>query len=71
MFVLILSLLAILVIFTETICILQELLNDMKVPAIFSDFCEEASSLAIDCISTVTGSPPAIPVCTVPFIQAI
>lgn len=43
--------------------ICQELINEMGVPAVFSDYCEEACHLAECCITRVTGRPLAIPVC--------
>ncbi|KAL3840996.1 hypothetical protein ACJIZ3_025587 [Penstemon smallii] len=39
-----------------------ELIKEIKVPAIFSDYCEEASHLAECCIRSVTGSGPKIQV---------
>ncbi|CAI9092841.1 OLC1v1028182C1 [Oldenlandia corymbosa var. corymbosa] len=44
-----------------------ELLKEMQVPAVFSDFCEEASCLAVNCINSITGSSPAIPIQLNPF----
>ncbi|XP_063936789.1 uncharacterized protein LOC108196101 isoform X2 [Daucus carota subsp. sativus] len=38
-----------------------ELLKDLDVPAVFTDYCEEASNLAASCISTITGRPLAVP----------
>lgn len=40
----------------------QELIKEMDIPAIFTDFCEEAANLAASCISSVTGRPPRVPV---------
>ena len=34
----------------------------MKVPAVFSDYCEEACHLAACCIRTITGQPLSLPV---------
>ncbi|KAI5649852.1 hypothetical protein M9H77_35857 [Catharanthus roseus] len=39
-----------------------ELIKESKVPAFFSDYCEEAAHLASCCIRTITGCPPTIPV---------
>ncbi|CAN4124301.1 unnamed protein product [Withania somnifera] len=39
-----------------------ELIKEIKVPAFFSDYCEEACNLATCCISSVTGASPTIPV---------
>ncbi|KAG8663298.1 zinc finger MYND domain-containing protein 15 isoform X2 [Manihot esculenta] len=41
-----------------------ELINEMGVPAVFSDYCEEACHLAECCITRVTGRPLAIPAAT-------
>ncbi|PWA97058.1 zinc ion binding protein [Artemisia annua] len=38
-----------------------ELINEIEIPAIFSDYCEEACHLAANCITSVTGCPPSIP----------
>nr|GFA20023.1 zinc finger MYND domain-containing protein 15 isoform X1 [Tanacetum cinerariifolium] len=38
-----------------------ELINEIEIPAIFSDYCEEACHLAANCITSVTGCLPAIP----------
>ncbi|KAI3931382.1 hypothetical protein MKX01_040299, partial [Papaver californicum] len=38
-----------------------ELIKEMNVPAIFSDYCEEAAHLAASCIGTVTKCPLTIP----------
>lgn len=40
----------------------QDLIKEINVPAIFSDYCEEASHLAASCISSVTGCPLPVPV---------
>lgn len=46
-----------------------ELISETHVPAVFSDFCEEAAFLATRCISSVHPSPPALPVQINPFRQ--
>ncbi|KAH0469440.1 hypothetical protein IEQ34_000998 [Dendrobium chrysotoxum] len=46
-----------------------ELISEMNIPAIFTDFCEEAAFLAARCISTVTGRPLSIPIQVNPFRQ--
>ncbi|KAA8529511.1 hypothetical protein F0562_033690 [Nyssa sinensis] len=46
-----------------------ELIKEINVPAIFSDYCEEASHLATSYISTLTGCPPTIPIQLNPFRQ--
>lgn len=46
-----------------------ELIKELNVPAVFSDYCEEASHLASCCISTVTGHPMTIPIQLNPFRQ--
>ncbi|KAJ4961886.1 hypothetical protein NE237_021796 [Protea cynaroides] len=46
-----------------------ELIKEMDVPAIFSDYCEEAANLAANCISSVTGHPLGIPIQLNPFRQ--
>jgi len=40
----------------------QELIEKIYVPAVFSDYCEEACHLAASCIKTVTGRPLRLPV---------
>ncbi|KAL3337082.1 hypothetical protein AABB24_029641 [Solanum stoloniferum] len=54
-------------------CWLQtiELINEIKVPAFFSDYCEEACNLATSCISSVTGTSPTIPIQLNPFRQPL
>ncbi|KAL3654143.1 hypothetical protein CASFOL_003824 [Castilleja foliolosa] len=37
-----------------------EVIDEIKVPAFFSDYCEEAALLAASCISSVTGTAPKI-----------
>ncbi|KAF9614406.1 hypothetical protein IFM89_018551 [Coptis chinensis] len=49
--------------------IVKELIKEMDVPAVFSDYCEEAAHLAASCISTVTGCPLTIPIQLNPFRQ--
>ncbi|XWS34411.1 hypothetical protein CRYUN_Cryun21dG0036200 [Craigia yunnanensis] len=39
-----------------------ELIKEINVPALFSDYCEEACHLAACCINTVTSQPPRLPV---------
>ncbi|PIA40320.1 hypothetical protein AQUCO_02500188v1 [Aquilegia coerulea] len=46
-----------------------ELIKEMDVPAVFTDYCEEAANLAASCISTVTGRPLTIPIQLNPFRQ--
>ncbi|KAK1413776.1 hypothetical protein QVD17_35559 [Tagetes erecta] len=48
-----------------------ELIREIEIPAIFSDYCEEACRLAVNCISSVTGTPPTIPVQLNPFRQPL
>ncbi|XP_009605575.1 uncharacterized protein [Nicotiana tomentosiformis] len=48
-----------------------ELIKDIKVPAFFSDYCEEACNLAISCISSVTGASPIVPIQLNPFRQPL
>lgn len=40
----------------------QELIKEINVPAVFSDYCEEACHLAACCITNLTSQPPRIPV---------
>ncbi|KAI8527203.1 hypothetical protein RHMOL_Rhmol12G0057500 [Rhododendron molle] len=47
-----------------------ELIKAINVPAVFSDYCEEAAHLAARCISSVTNCPPSIPVHSAKSIQA-
>ncbi|XP_058080162.1 uncharacterized protein LOC131228497 isoform X2 [Magnolia sinica] len=49
--------------------IVKELIQKMGVPAIFSDYCEEAAHLAARCITSVTGCPLTIPVQLNPYRQ--
>ncbi|KAG0497777.1 hypothetical protein HPP92_002468 [Vanilla planifolia] len=46
-----------------------ELIKEMSMPAVFTDFCEEAAFLAAECITSITGSPPSIPIQLNPFRQ--
>ncbi|XP_062159992.1 uncharacterized protein LOC133867285 isoform X1 [Alnus glutinosa] len=46
-----------------------ELIKEINVPAVFSDYCEEACHLGACCISTVTGHPPTFPIQLNPFRQ--
>ncbi|KAI0529325.1 hypothetical protein KFK09_001872 [Dendrobium nobile] len=46
-----------------------ELISKMNIPAIFTDYCEEAAFLAARCICTVTGRPLSIPIQVNPFRQ--
>ncbi|KAK4402867.1 hypothetical protein Sango_1027400 [Sesamum angolense] len=48
-----------------------ELIKEIKVPAIFSDYCEEASYLAACCISSATGTTPKIKIQMNPFRQPL
>ncbi|KAK1365803.1 zinc finger MYND domain-containing protein 15 [Heracleum sosnowskyi] len=48
-----------------------ELMKELKVPAVFTDYCEEASHLAASCISTITGRPLAVPIQLNPFRQPL
>ncbi|KAI3505669.1 hypothetical protein L1887_27829 [Cichorium endivia] len=49
----------------------KELIRETEIPTILSDYCEEACHLAANCISSVTGSPPTIPVQLNPFRQPL
>ncbi|GAV78906.1 zf-MYND domain-containing protein [Cephalotus follicularis] len=46
-----------------------ELIKEINVPAVFSDYCEEACHLAVCCINSITGRPLTIPVQLNPFRQ--
>lgn len=46
-----------------------ELIKEIKVPAVFSDYCEEACHLAASCISTVPGFHFKLPIQLNPFRQ--
>lgn len=46
-----------------------ELIEKIDVPAVFTDYCEEACHLAANCIKTVTGRSLRLPVQLNPFRQ--
>ncbi|MBA0738780.1 hypothetical protein Gogos_012104 [Gossypium gossypioides] len=46
-----------------------ELIKEINVPAVFSDYCEEACNLAACCINAVTNQPPRLPIQLNPFRQ--
>ncbi|CAN0925694.1 Zinc finger MYND domain-containing protein 15 [Linum grandiflorum] len=48
-----------------------ELIKEMNIPAVFSDYCEEACHLAAECITSVTGHPIRIPIQLNPFRQPL
>ncbi|XP_076947275.1 uncharacterized protein LOC143619157 [Bidens hawaiensis] len=48
-----------------------ELIREIEVPTIFSDYCEEACRLADNCITSVTGTPLTVPVQLNPFRQPL
>ncbi|XP_061360820.1 uncharacterized protein LOC133304772 [Gastrolobium bilobum] len=48
-----------------------ELIEKIDVPAVFTDYCEEACHLATSCITTVTGRSLRLPVQLNPFRQPI
>ncbi|ONK71813.1 uncharacterized protein A4U43_C04F12660 [Asparagus officinalis] len=48
-----------------------ELLKDKKIPAVFTDFCEEAANLAAHCISSVSAKALRQPVQLNPFRQPL
>ncbi|XP_071707633.1 uncharacterized protein [Rutidosis leptorrhynchoides] len=48
-----------------------DLIKEIEIPAIFSDYCEEASNLAANCINSVTGCSLTIPVQLNPFRQPL
>ncbi|KAB1207824.1 Zinc finger MYND domain-containing protein 15 [Morella rubra] len=48
-----------------------ELIRDINVPAVFTDYCEEACQLGAHCISTVTGHPLRFPIQLNPFRQPL
>ncbi|GAB4839901.1 hypothetical protein Ancab_020610 [Ancistrocladus abbreviatus] len=48
-----------------------EIIKELNVPAVFSDFCEEAAHLAACCLSSVTGSALALPIQLNPFRQPL
>ncbi|CAI0627572.1 unnamed protein product [Linum tenue] len=51
--------------------LIQELIKEMNIPAVFSDYCEEACHLAARCIHSVTGRPIRIPIQLNPFRQPL
>ncbi|XP_035816515.1 MYND finger family protein isoform X2 [Zea mays] len=51
--------------------ILKEMIRQTGIPAIFTDFCEEAAHLASCCISSITGQPLKIPIQVNPFRQPV
>lgn len=54
--------------FIAWMCKLQELIREINVPAVFSDYCEEACHLAASCISTITGHPLKLSVSSCCFL---
>ncbi|KAK7307176.1 hypothetical protein VNO77_40005 [Canavalia gladiata] len=48
-----------------------ELIGKIDVPAVFTDYCEEACHLAASCITTLSGCPLRLPVQLNPFRQPI
>nr|GEV72285.1 zinc finger MYND domain-containing protein 15 isoform X1 [Tanacetum cinerariifolium] len=48
-----------------------ELINEIEIPTIFFDYCEKACHLAANCITSVIGCPPSIPVQLNPFRQPL
>lgn len=48
-----------------------EMIKQTGIPAIFTDFCEEAAHLASCCISSITGQPLKIPIQVNPFRQPV
>jgi len=48
-----------------------EIIRQTGIPAIFTDFCEEAAYLASCCISSITGRPLKIPIQVNPFRQPV
>lgn len=47
----------------------QELIHGLDIPAVFTDFCEEAAHLAAQCLSTITERKLALPVCTLAHLR--
>ncbi|GAA0156224.1 hypothetical protein LIER_13764 [Lithospermum erythrorhizon] len=47
------------------------LIKEIQLPALFSDYCEEAAHMAVSCISRVTGNFPNIPIQLNPFRQPL
>ncbi|KAL5552971.1 hypothetical protein UlMin_040372 [Ulmus minor] len=48
-----------------------ELIKKMNVPAVFSDYCEEACHLGASCIMSLTGRHPVLPIQLNPFRQPL
>ncbi|VVA94740.1 unnamed protein product [Arabis nemorensis] len=48
-----------------------ELIKEKKVPAVFTDYCEEACHLAACCIKSITGQSLSLPIGLNPFRQPI
>ncbi|CAN1151322.1 Zinc finger MYND domain-containing protein 15 [Linum perenne] len=48
-----------------------ELIKKMNIPAVFTDYCEEACHLAAECIASVTGCSTRIPIQLNPFRQPL
>ncbi|KAG8080572.1 hypothetical protein GUJ93_ZPchr0007g5163 [Zizania palustris] len=48
-----------------------EMIKETGIPAIFTDFCEEAAHLAISCITSITGRSLRVPIQLNPFRQPI
>lgn len=48
-----------------------KLITKSKIPAVFSDYCEEAAHLASSCMSTIASCPPTIPIQLNPFRQPL
>ncbi|KAL9246439.1 hypothetical protein vseg_019974 [Gypsophila vaccaria] len=46
-----------------------ELIHLLNVPAVFTDFCEEAAHMAAACLSSITGCEPTLPIELNPFRQ--
>lgn len=46
-----------------------ELIHGLNIPAVFTDFCEEAAHLAARCLSSTTGCHLALPIQLNPFRQ--
>uniref|UniRef100_A0A0E0Q864 MYND-type domain-containing protein n=1 Tax=Oryza rufipogon TaxID=4529 RepID=A0A0E0Q864_ORYRU len=47
-----------------------EIIRKVGIPAIFTDFCEEAAHLASSCITSITGQPLRVPLAVHPIRQA-
>uniref|UniRef100_A0A0E0I0S3 MYND-type domain-containing protein n=1 Tax=Oryza nivara TaxID=4536 RepID=A0A0E0I0S3_ORYNI len=47
-----------------------EIIRKVGIPAIFTDFCEEAAHLASSCIASITGQPLRVPLAVHPIRQA-